>query len=141
MTKSIKFYTSRIAVAKTVSEVTAILASRGAQRVSAIFENGETSGLPFVLDTEYGPREFVLPAKTDGVFAVIEKDPAVPKAQRTQDVAAKIAWRIAKDWLEVQFALVDAGMTNADEVLMPYMISDGKTMYEVFRSTQLEITA
>lgn len=141
--QSIKFYTTSIAVSQTVSEITSLLAKRGAQRVSVGLDgDGVANSLHFVLSTAYGPREFSLPARIDGVFAAIENDQSIPKAQRTRMKASRIAWRIAKDWLEVQFALVDAGMADLDEALFPYMLTGNsidETAYTLYRSRQLEV--
>lgn len=137
---SIKNYTTSIAVAKTVTEITALLAKRGAQRVSQTFDDeGITNGLAFTLNTDYGAREFALPARIDGVFNVIRLDTKIPRPQRTRERAAKIAWRITKDWLEVQFALIDAEMAVLDEVLFPFMVTDdnGGTIYGIYRGRQL----
>lgn len=141
--QSIKFYTTSIAVTKTVGEITTLLAKRGAQRVATGFDpTGVADSLHFVLETDYGPREFSLPARTDGVFAAIQKDTGIPKSQRTREKASRIAWRIAKDWLEIQFALVDAEMVRIDEALFPYMLtgnSEIETVYSLYRDRQLAI--
>lgn len=137
---SIKNYTSNIAVSKTVGEITAILAKRGAQRVATTFDDeGISNGVTFTLETDYGVREFSLPARIDGVFDALKNDPKIAKAQRTRDKAARVAWRITKDWLEIQFALIDAEMARLDEVLLPFMVDGtGKTIYSVFRATQMK---
>lgn len=137
---SIKNYTTTIAVNQTVGEITTMLARRGAQRVATVFdEDGVANGLAFTLVTDYGTREFSLPSRTDGVFAAIMRDNKIPKAQRTRMKASRVAWRILKDWLEIQFALIDAEMALLDEVLFPFMVTDaeGSTLYSVYRGRQL----
>lgn len=41
-------------------------------------------------------------------------------------------WRVIKDWLEAQIALIDAGMVEAEQVMLPYLIVDetGQTLYQ-----------
>lgn len=139
--RSIKSYTTTVAVSKTVSDVTKLLVERGAQRVVTIYEDGSATGIAFLLDTEFGPREYTIPTKVDGVLAAILNDTNIPKAQRTKEKASRIAWRIALSWLETQFALIDAEMSTVSEVMLPYMVSGpgGETVYEVYRRKQLEI--
>lgn len=57
----------------------------------------------------------------------------------TPEQAARVAWRIAKDWLEAQAALIDAEMALLDEVMLPYMLGDrGQTVYDIFRTQAMK---
>lgn len=70
----------------------------------------------------------------------MKTDPAVKPGQKTPEQAARVAWRIAKDWLEAQAALIDAQLASLDEVMLPYMVdAAGQTMYALYRSTQKAI--
>ncbi len=45
--------------------------------------------------------------------------------------AVRTAWRIVKDWVEAQMALVETKMASTTEVFLPYAIGrDGKTMFQ-----------
>lgn len=134
-------YTTDIAVGKTMGEIQTALARRGVQRISTLFDDqGVPAGLGFTMKTDYGVRDFELPVRTDGVLAAMQRDPKVPKAKQNAEQAARVAWRIAKDWLEAQSALIDAGLAELDEVMMPYLITDtGRTMYVETRQRLLAI--
>jgi hypothetical protein len=134
-------YTTEIAVGKTMGEIQTALARRGVQRISTLFDDdGVPAGLGFTMTTDYGVRDFELPVRTDGVLAVMQRDPKVPKAKQTAEQAARVAWRIAKDWLEAQAALIDAGLASLDEVMLPYMLTDtGQTVYVETRRGLLAI--
>ncbi|OIU88635.1 hypothetical protein [Microbacterium sp. AR7-10] len=136
-------YTTGIAVEKTMGEINAALARRGVTRISTLYdEAGVAAGLGFTMKTDYGFRDFELPVRTAGVLAALSKDPAVKPAQRTPEQAARVAWRIAKDWLEAQSALIDAELATLDEVMLPYMVdAKGQTMYAVYRTNQKAISA
>lgn len=136
-------YTTTIAVEKTMGEINAALARRGVTRISTLYdENGVAAGLGFTMRTDYGFRDFELPVRTEGVLAAMKADPTVKPGQKTQAQAARVAWRIAKDWLEAQSALIDAQLATLDEVMMPYMVdATGQTMYSVYRSNQKAIAA
>ncbi|MBN9214680.1 MAG: hypothetical protein J0J04_07690 [Microbacterium sp.] len=139
-------YTTEIAVSKTMGEIQDSLARRGVRSISTILDDeGRPAGLGFVMDTDYGLREFELPVKTEGVLAAMRNDPKVPKAKQNPEQAARVAWRIAADWLKAQAALIDAQLATLDEVMMPYMVArhaGGRpvTMYAAFRERQLSLT-
>jgi len=134
-------YTTEIDVEKTIGEVTKALARRGVTRISTMFDaEGVPSGLGFTMKTDYGFRDFELPVRTAGVLRAMQRDSKVPKSKQTPQQAARVAWRIAKVWLEAQSALIDAELATLDEVMLPYMVdAKGKTVYEVFRSNQKAI--
>lgn len=136
----IKDYTTTISVGKTMGEITETLARRGVTRIATLFDDdGTPAGLGFTMRTAYGPREFELPVRTAGVLAALEADRVQPK-YRTPEHAARVAWRIAKDWLEAQAALIDAQLATLDEVMLPYMVDGrGQTMYALYVSNQKAI--
>lgn len=134
-------YTTTIDVGKTMGEIQTALARRGVQRISTLFDDdGTPAGLGFTMKTDYGIRDFELPVRTAGVLAAMQRDPKVPKPKQTTEQAARVAWRIAKDWLEAQAALIDAGLASLDEVMMPYMLTDtGRTMFVETRQRLIAI--
>ena len=137
-------YTTSIDVSKTMGEIQGALARRGVTRISTMFDDtGVAAGIGFTMKTDFGPRDFELPVRTSGVLAAMKADAKVSRTQCTPEQAAKVAWRIAKDWLEAQSALIDAQLATLDEVMLPYLIdgNSGKTLYAAWRSTQKEIEA
>lgn len=139
---AIKGYTTTISVAKTTVEIQTMLSRRGVTRMSTMFDDDAVpSGLAFEMKTDFGLREFALPVRIDGVLDILTEAPGLSRAQRTREHAAKVAWRIARDWLDAQMALVDAALAPLDEVLFPFMLSrDGQTAYAVYRGGQKEIS-
>lgn len=134
-------YTTSIAVTKTMGEIQGALARRGVTSIATLFDDdGTPSGLGFTMRTDYGERHFELPIRTAGVLAAMKADPKVTRSQCSTEQAARVAWRIAKDWLEAQAALIDAGLAEMEEVMLPYMIdSAGRTTYELYRAGQRAI--
>lgn len=135
-------YTTTIAVEKTMGEINTALARRGVTRVSTIYDDdGIAAGMAFTMKTDYGLRDFELPVRTSGVLAALRAD-KVQARYLTPEHAARVAWRIAADWLKAQAALIDAQLATLDEVMMPYMVDGkGQTMYAVYRSNQKAIEA
>lgn len=138
---AIRNYSTRVPVTNTLGKVTTALAKRGVQQISTTFgDDGTPAGLTFALHTDFGVRNFSLPVKIDGVLAHLKQDHSLTPSQKTPARAKMIAWRNAQDWLETQFALIDAGMAELDEVFMPWMIDiTGNTMYQLYRDQQAAI--
>jgi len=135
----IKNYTTEVAVGKTMGEITQTLSRRGVNRISTLFDdNGNPTGIGFTMKTDYGFRDFEFTVNSAGVLAVLKRE-AQPRYQNP-DQAARVGWRIAKDWLEAQVALVEIGLASMDQVFMPYMIGDAKghTVYDLVRAQGLK---
>ena len=133
-------YTTDITVEKTMGEVIASLSRRGVTRISTVLADGQPAGIAFTMNTDYGFREFELPIKVEGVLRAMTADRKVPRSRCTHAQAARVAWRIAKVWLEAQSALIDAELATLDEVMMPWMLAgkNGETVYSMIRTRGLK---
>lgn len=139
-------YSTEIPADKTVGECQRILGAAGAASAAVHFDAGEPCGLSFALDTPHGRRNFTLPVNIDGAHRVIERmlrenPPHVSRAQlaklASQQHAANVAWRVAKDWLEANLALVAAGMATLDETMLPYLhVDEGLTLYQAYQARE-----
>ncbi len=58
---------------------------------------------------------------------------------RTQEHALRVAWRITKDWVEAQLAIIESQMVTTAQVFLPYAVTlNGQTLYEyIGQHTQL----
>ena len=128
-------YTTTVAAAKTVAQMQALLGKHGARAVVVRYESNEPSALSFTMETPTGERAFTLPVNVGGVLSVLRK--TAPARYRSPEHATRVAWRIAKDWLEAQLAIVEAHMATLDQVMLPYLHVDGETtMYQAFLERQ-----
>jgi hypothetical protein len=127
-------YTTTISADKTAAELGRILAKGGAASVSTAYEDGRPVGVGFSLQTPHGARHFQLPVNVAGVHAALRADKSVPERYRLLAQAERVAWRIVKDWIEAQVALVQAQMATLDEVMLPYLleVGSGRTLYQVY---------
>ena len=127
---------------KTAGEVQGMLASAGASRIATSYRDGMIVSLSFQIETEFGPRGFELPIRTEGVLEAMTRDKSVPRSKCTEEQAGRVAWRIAKDWLRAQIALIEAGLASLDEVMMPYMLDGSdRPMFLAYRTQQLALEA
>lgn len=137
---SILNYTTTIAVEKTMGEIQGMLAKAGASAVLAEYEEGIVVRLSFKAKTPHGMVAFCLPANIDGVYKSLYKSPKATAKLRTREQAARVAWRIVKDWVEAQLAIIEAGMALLTQVFLPYAQTDnGQTVYERFESGGLPL--
>jgi hypothetical protein len=138
-------YTTQIAVAKTVSEMQALLGQAGANRIAVDYADGTPSALSFMLTTPHGPRHFTLPVNVDAMHRLLKAEDDAgrirsgAKATRSnREQAERVAWRVLKDWLAAQLALVATEMVGMDQVMLPYLQveANGRTLYDAYRDQE-----
>lgn len=126
-------YTTSIAAEKTASEIQAKLVTAKASAVMSEYENGVLARISFKVTTIHGDHAFQLPANIDGVFNALKRNHKVPKGFKTREQAARVAWRIIKDWVEAQLAIIEADMATLPQVFLPYMqLGPDETVYSRF---------
>jgi hypothetical protein len=132
---SILNYTTKIPVEKTAMEISMILAAAGAQAVHIEYVNRVPSALSFVILVNGQPVSFRLPSRWDGVYKLLREDSKVTRAFKTEDQARRVSWRIIKDWVEAQMAIIQAGAAELAEVFLPYAVrpQTGQTLFEEFK--------
>ena len=134
-------YTTGIAPEKTVSEIQRILGAKGATRVSIDYAQGKAVAVTFGLDVAGAPVSFRLPCNVEGIRASLKRDKKMTAARDTAQ-CQRIAWRIVKDWVEAQMALVEAGQAEVAEVFLPYAIhSNGQTVFQAIKNRQLQLAS
>lgn len=136
---AIKNYTTTINVNKTIEEIQEILSKHGATAIMTEYDNGNVTGLSFKIMTPRGELGIRLPSNTDRVLQVLKKQKKNnTKVKNTFEQANKVAWRIIKDWIDAQMAILETEMVEMEEIFLPYMINnDGQTLYQAFKNNQL----
>jgi hypothetical protein len=124
-------YTTKIDAFKTVGEIQSILVKHGAMNVSVDFDQAQPVSLTFLVQLNGELINFRLPCNFMGVHRALTKDASVPKSLKTQEQARRVAWRILKDWVESQMAIVESELATLPEVFLPYIVMPtGLTLYE-----------
>lgn len=128
-------YTTKVNVFSTLGEIQAILVKHGAKKIMQDYDDsGHISALVFGIDTPSGLRGVRLPANVDAVHTVLTKQ----KVRCDREQAERVAWRIVKDWVEAQMAILESEMVQMDQIFLPYMVNNkGQTVFEVYRQNQL----
>ena len=90
---------------------------------------------PKVINTPSGVMSFRLPANVDKVLECLKRESKVPKRLKIKEQASRVAWRILKDWIEAQMAIIEADCAELTQVFLPYAQNDqGVTVYEQIKS-------
>jgi hypothetical protein len=136
----LKDYTTSVPVSRTISQIYGLLVEAGARQILTEYsEIGTPTGIVFATDTFTGPRQFVLPVNAERVRIVLQREKAQPR-YTTREHAERVAWRIMKDWVAAQLAIIRTEMVTLDEVMLPYMRGEGgRTVYELYRDQQLAL--
>lgn len=129
-------YTTKIPARRTVGEIQEKLTEMGAHSVS--IENDasrQPCAVTFRMKVAGELLEFRLPSRWEGVQDALFHDPKVPNQLTSEAHARDVAWRIIKDWVEAQLAIIEAGAVEVAEVFLPYMIQPGsdQTLFEFYR--------
>jgi hypothetical protein len=136
-------YSTEIPSERTVGEITMMLIRKNARSITTDFDDaGELTAVRFVMLVGGLPIQFLLPANVDGVAAAMLRDEPWNSRRTGSEMQYKaklknrakwVAWRILKDWIAAQMALIESNQAEAAQVFMPYaQQDDGKTMFQVF---------
>lgn len=130
-------YTTKISADKTVGEIQSILGKKGAKSVNLEYANFRPAAVLFVIEFNGQNITFRLPCNADGVLAAMKKDRKIPRSSETFDQAERTAWRIVKDWVEAQMAIIEAGQAEMAEAFLPYAVipATDKTMFQAFKES------
>ncbi len=136
-------YTTTIDSFKTASEIEGILVKHKAKSIMKNYEGESITGLSFLIDTGVQQIPVRLPVKADECLKVLKKEKREnPRKQikDTREQAERVAWRILKDWVEAQMALLDIEMVQFEEIFLPYIeTNNGQTIYERLEEKQFLI--
>jgi len=128
-------YTTSIDPHKTVGEIQRMLASKGARGILLEYnEHGDPSAVAFQIEYRGQQLRYRLPCRADKVQVALADSYRRGKVERrftSMQHATRVAWRIIKDWVESQLAIVESGMVEMTEVFLPYqLVTENRTVYE-----------
>lgn len=128
-------YTTKVDVYTTLGAIQGQLVRHGAKKIMQDYDDeGQIAALSFLIDTPAGPRGIRLPANVDAVHTVLTRQ----KIKCDREQAERVAWRIVKDWVEAQMAILESEMVQMDEIFLPYMVNgQGQTLFQAYRSNQI----
>lgn len=131
-------YSTGIEASKTVSEIHKILATHGARSILTNYTaDGIIESLSFMINTPNGDRGIRLPINPDAILKVMNRSNKIPRTFKNRPQAVRTAWRIIKDWVEVQMATLETEMVEFEQLFLPYIeTKNGKTVYQLYVEKQ-----
>ncbi len=128
-------YTTKVPAEKTVALIMQKLVEFGVRNVSLDYdEKKNASGIQFTFLLPDGkPLLFRLEENSPGVLKALNNAANVPQKLCTIEHARNVAWRIKKDFIEAQLALVEAGIASLPEMFIGDLVDKkGSRLIEVF---------
>lgn len=136
---AIKCYTTKIPVEKTIGEIEKILAQNGAKKILKDYDGaGNIEVISFMVCVGKIDIPFKLPIDLKAWVSLINlavDERKLPKRIRHDaDQARRVGWRVIKEWVDAQMALVQTKTVTIDQVFLPYAydISTDETLYQKF---------
>ena len=110
-------YTTKVDVYTTIGAIQGQLVKHGAKKIMQEYDDaGRITALSFQIDTPNGLRGIKLPANAEPVRRVLAKQ----KVKCDVEQSERVAWRIIKDWVEAQMAILESEMVQMDEIFLPF---------------------
>jgi len=139
-------YSTKIETTQTVGEIQAMLAKHGArQMLIGYAEDGSVENLAFQIQTQYGMMGFRLPVDPESVLKVLLREHSLGKLSHggkpDHAQAVRVAWRILKNWVEAQMAILETEMVKMEQIFLPYMmVGEKRTLYEAMVDSRFQLS-
>jgi hypothetical protein len=137
-------YTTDVPAERSINQIQKTLTQHGAREILiANDEEGNVIGMAFKVKSPEGVMSFRLPANIEAVYKVLVKQKKYrgwndEERYKEQNLAQaqRVAWRILKDWVEAQMAILETQMVELDQVFLPYAITRlGNTLYQEMKDS------
>lgn len=142
----LKNYTTSIAVEKTISEIEKILAISGASHIFKMYDDaGNPQALAFKCLIKGQLIAFKLPMEEEKILQIFNMavaDRELPRRYRgDKEQARRTGWRILKNWIDSQMAMINIHLVRMEEVFLPYMFNEklGMTMFEMLEKKNFQL--
>jgi len=142
---ALKNYTTEVPASRSVQEIQEILQKHGVTGTMMEYEQGtgRIESLAFKIDINGQAWGFRMPLRwrqalqtlyrgKKSVKSMYYQESRIAAAERAREEHAyRVAWRILRDWVDVQMALVELEIVQIQEVFLPYVIQkNGQTLFE-----------
>lgn len=110
---------------KTAGEIANMLRKAGARAVLTEYDESReyVSSLSFKMEIDGREVAFKLPCDWKPVQRVLERQKAKNRKIDSRPAqSVRVAWRIVKDWVEAQLAIIETQMVKTEDVFLPYML-------------------
>ena len=131
-------YSTTVTAMKSIGEIQGILVAHGAKQIMMDYADNGPVGLSFFVPTQFGDVAFRLPANIDRVHSVLNKQRVRTNVPR--DMAVRVAWRILKDWVRAQMAMIETEMVSIEQLFLGYMQDNsGRVLFDIMVENRLQL--
>ena len=138
--KKLLNYSTKVSASVTIAQIMDILVKHGADNINILYdqETRQPRGVAWRLTTFQGSLAYALPCRIEAVYEILTQQRVqVANANTRYDQAVRVTWRILKDWVEAQMALLETGMVDMEEIFLPYMLTGvGDQQQTVYQALQ-----
>jgi hypothetical protein len=134
---NLKNYTSSTPANITISYIEAYLADCGVTGITKQYDNGVPVAIFFHIEIPNSGRYTIrLPAQVEKVLDYLWRDycshRVQPRKERDdfKEQAARTAWKIQQDWVQVQMSLIKLKQVDFLEVFMGFLWDGKKSYYQ-----------
>jgi hypothetical protein len=123
MPVNLKNYTSEVPAITSMGHIEKYLVEAGATDISKKYVDGICSAITFRMMINNFPVFFKLPAKVDACFEAMWKEVSRPRPDtkaKIKQQAERTAWKIVRDWVEIQISMIRLNQAEAMEIFLPY---------------------
>lgn len=151
----LKNYTSEVPVSQTIYRIEQVLIKCGVSGIMKEYTgtNGEIGAITFQIDSASGKITIRLPADKEKALDAlwldyVDGDKLSPDGQRVnwnsrkkkcradfKDQAARTAWKIVQDWIEVQMSMIQMKQAETLQVFLPYVYDGKRTYYQALQES------
>lgn len=135
-------YTTKVEAAKTVEQIQRILVAHGARAVLVNYgDDGSIQSLAFKAMGPQGEIAIKLPIDPEATLRVLTRQynaGKIPHRYINRPQAVRVAWRIIREWVAAQMAILETEMVRLEQIFLPYVVTrDGRTIYEIAAESYL----
>ena len=127
----LKNYTTKVPANRSVQEIQEMLIKTGASGVLMEYEKGtgRIEGLSFQIEFDGKKMGFKLPLQWRDAQKVLASEGN--RRADDDDYTYRVAWRILRDWVDIQVTLIEIKQVQLQQVFLPYMVQrNNRTLYE-----------
>lgn len=149
--EALKNYTTTISEEQTIMEIEKILITFGAQAIFKVYdEEQNVKAVSFQVTKKFGDEQirhlaFKLPMEEQKVLQLLKQqrsDGIITRSGHDNiEQARRTGWRIIKDWIDSQVALLEIKMVKLEQIFLPYMwdMDKDETLYEKLEKNQFKM--
>lgn len=135
----LKNHTSSVPIDTTIARIERMLIDAGATGIGKQIENGQVTAIIFNIAFEPDAPAIPvrLPANVDRCQEAFWKDHCQHRSMRStktdkdfREQAARTAWKLQQDWVEVQVSLMKLQQQDAMQAFLAYAWDGRQTFYE-----------